>query len=239
MKRGIGLFIYNEGHLSSFLDHNRNSDDEQTNILLEEIRNTLFQDNEVLNIDNQVINTENDLKCILFHKLKQLELDLDYEIHSEEPDIISINYVYCNNLVEMNDIENEGTRTRKTDLTITINPIEGEEFYIRKGYSRFGTHIDLELKYIRKGFSAKHLKEIRKDLCKLKYLTDQAAEIEHHHDDQGHGNQASTFGISFIGFRKRSLLERYLHEGLEEKINIFNNLHNTGLILFYRENDIP
>ena len=225
------MFIYNTENISTFLNINRNSNDNSINLLLQEIKNTLFENNQILNIDNQIINTENDLKCILFHKIKQIDFNLQYEIHSEESDLIVINDTYCTNLTLIGDITRQNTRTRTTDLTITINPIENEEINIQKGYSRFGQQIDIELKYIRKGFTNQYLKDIRRDLCKLKYVVD--SNVEHHNN-----TNASSFGIFFLGFRKKSILIEYLNNGLLEKLNYFNTLDNIGLLMFYRENDI-
>jgi hypothetical protein len=99
------MYIYNINNISTFLNVNRNSNHNLTNILLEETRNILFNNNQIFNIDNQIINTENDLKCILFHKIKQLNLNFQYEIHSEESDIILINDAYCNGLTLLADIQ--------------------------------------------------------------------------------------------------------------------------------------
>jgi hypothetical protein len=198
--------------------------------MIQSLRQILLNNNE-LDLDNQNINTENDLKCILFDQIRQIQNIPNYEIHSEEADIIRIDDNYCINLTETGDIQNQNTRTRNTDLTITINPQEGNETTIQKGYSRFGSHIDFELKYIRKGFTTNYLKDIRRDLCKLKYLVDVGVE---HHDNNG----ASKFGLFFLGFNKKSVLVRYLNEGLEQNILTFNQLNNLALILFYNENDI-
>lgn len=219
--------IYNINNISTFLDVNRISNDNSTNILLQEIRNVLFN-NQIFNIDNQIINTENDLKCILFHKIKLLNLNFQYEIHSEESDLIAIDNTYCNGLTLPGDILHENTRTRTTDLTITINPVEGNEVTIQKGYSRFGQQVDIELKYIRKGFTNQYLSDIRRDLCKLKYVVDVNKE---HHDN----TNACTFGIFFLGFRKQSTLLEYLNNGLRDKIESFNNLPNVAVLLFFRE----
>lgn len=226
------MFIYNENNISTFVDINRNSNDDIINDLLQEIRNELLNNNS-LNIDNQIINTENDLKCIIFHKIKQLNFQC--EIHSEESDVIAINDNYCNGLTLPGDIENQETTTRTTDLTITINPVEGDETRIQKGYSRFGQHVDIELKYIRKGYTNKLLKDIRRDLCKLKYVVDGNVE---HHSQNNNNNNLTKFGIFFLGFRKLSVLNQYFENGLYEKIINFNNLNNVAILLFYRENDI-
>lgn len=238
------MFIYNELNLSTFIEENRITNpiqDIETDNMLFYLRNILCDNNNTeLNLDGQNINTENDLKCIVFSKIFRIQnqnmhnnIPIPiYEIHSEEADIIKINDNYCANLTEIGDIANQNTSTRKTDLTITINSQEGDETTIRKGYSRFGSsHIDIELKYIRKGFNPQYLEDIRRDLCKLRYLVDPNVD---HHDN----HSESKFGLFFLGFAKMSILLRYLNEGLLEKLVNFNQLNNIGLLLFYKENDI-
>jgi hypothetical protein len=230
------MLIYNLDDLSTFLDEERNSDSHAINSLLHALRERLLTDHQqIFEIGDQPINTENDLKCMLFHKAVNLETDLQYEVHSEESDLIAIHDGYCAGLTLPGDIERQETRTRTTDMTITIDPVEGGTIGIEKGYSRFGLHIDIELKYIREGFKSGYLKDIRRDLCKLKYVVD--TDQEHHVNENGDQFPAE-FGLFFLGFRMRSVLERYLNEGLRGNIDGFNQLEKVALLLFYREDDI-
>ena len=54
--------------------------------MIQSLRQILLNNNE-LDLDNQNINTENDLKCILFDQIRQIQNIPNYEIHSEEADI--------------------------------------------------------------------------------------------------------------------------------------------------------
>ena len=193
-------YIYTENQISSFLDNTNNSNHPQINDLLVEIRNTLFV-NDQLDLTLQSINTENDLKCIIFQQLNQVQLhqnlNFNFEVHSEEADIIKINDVYCNNLTESGDITKQTTRTRNTDITITINPIHTAQTGLNKSYSRFGAMIDIELKYIRAGFNMQYLRDIRRDLCKLKYAVDTTQEHHLPNNPIPHQNYASKYGIFF------------------------------------------
>lgn len=223
------MFIFNEHGLSNFLT----KDPTDPNIvdIIERIRHILISaDTHILLIENQVILTENDLKCIIFHKIKSELVNIDYQIHSEEADRIAITDNYCVNLTEQNDIDNQTTQTRKTDITITYNPtITHTNTNMQKGHTIRGDHIDIELKYIREGYNTTFLKDIRRDLCKLKYLVDPLV---------GHLNAhgENKFGIFILGFNKLSVLEQYLNRGLLQKINNFNTIDNVSILLTYREN---
>ena len=227
--------IYNNNNISTFFDNAAVSNDFQINQLLTQLRqifiiNTQPTEYDIFNLDNQLVNTENDLKCIVFSKIKQINLGLPFEVHSEESDKIQITNDYCTNLTNIGDISNQTTSTRQTDLTVTIEPQENPAININKAYSRNGKHLDIELKYIRSGFSSAYLKDIRRDLCKLKYLVDPNVD---HYAINDHG--INEFGIFFLGFRKKSVLEAYLDAGLRQRINNFNQLDNVAILLFFRE----
>jgi len=49
---------------------------------------------------------------------------MNYEIHSEDSDRIKITDEYCTGLTEEGDIKHQTTKTRQTDLCITLNPFE-------------------------------------------------------------------------------------------------------------------
>ena len=234
------MYIHVEQGLSSFLTTQFNTNNNEINNFLTSLRNKLIQDNNTFDLSNQLILTENDLKGILFHQIKtEFSNDpnnpnyLDYSVHSEDSDLIAITDDYCTGLTEGGDISHEETKTRQTDLCITLNPTYDEEEQITKGYRRGGDHIDIELKYIRKGFSRKYRGDIQRDLCKLKYLVDTA---EGRNLNPNHG--INHYGIFFLGFKKRSILEQYLREddfSLYQKIVSFQNIQNVSILLFYKE----
>ena len=225
--KGLIIFIYNIGNISTFLE--KNPIDNNIIPFVNQLREILIQDNR-LSIENQPILTENDLKCILFYKIKRYLNNIPFQIHSEEADKICISNDYCIDLTELGDIAHENTQTRKTDISITLNATIQDESIIRKGHTLSGDHIDIELKYIRKGYSHSYLRDIRRDLCKLKYLVDPDSE---HLPNQGENK----FGIFILGFNKLSILERFLNEGLSEQINIFNSIENVCILLVYNENN--
>ena len=226
------MHVYIEDNISNFLTKVP-TDPNLVNVIAE-LRNILINyDAHTLLIENQRILTENDLKCIIFHRIKSSLTNIFFEIHSEEADRISITDDYCVNLTEPNDIDHQTTRTRKTDLTITLNPeVTHANTDVRKGHTLNGDHIDIELKYIREGYNAAYLKDIRRDLCKLKYLVDPTVE---HFNENDHG--VNKFGIFILGFNKLSVLRRYLDHGLREKINHFNTIDNVCILLAHRDND--
>ena len=239
------MYIHTQQNLSSFVNTTFNTNNAEINDFLERLRNKLVQNNNTFDLNNQIILTENDLKGILFHQIKtefSNDLDdpnyIDYGVHSEDSDLIAITDEYCEELTEIGDINRQETRTRQTDLCITLNPIYGEEDAnaIAKGYKRSGNHIDIELKYIRKGFNSNLRGDIQRDLCKLKYLVD-TNEGRNLNIDHG----INHYGILFVGFKKRSVLERYLekdHFQLYQKIVSFNNIPNVSILLFYSEDDL-
>ncbi|MEA3352507.1 MAG: hypothetical protein U9Q33_01630 [Campylobacterota bacterium] len=237
----MNLFIFDNQGFSTFNNYIANTEENEINQLILSIKAVIAPVNMEIETNNQFIATESDLKCLIYNKILPLYQHYNINIGTELADKIIIDNDYCintdhpqNSLIMQDDIIRQTTTTRMTDMTITLNPeFTYIERNIQKGFTLNGNHIDIEFKFIRKGFNNNELKTIRKDFCKLKYLVDRNPDTVHSNRNH-HG--IVHFGLFIIGFAKLNTLESYLNNTeFTNYLNNFNNLPNIATLLIYRD----
>lgn len=233
------ICVYNnENNISNFTnDLNLANDDfnEFMNMLYDFLLVYNIEHDQIVLNNDQDIFTESDLKCFLY---KNIHVEIQNRgkpivVHTELADKILINEE-CNCIVDNNAVINEEVSIVRSDLTLTYSPSMPflRNNGIQKEFTLSGTHIDIELKYIRGGFSTRNFMSIRKDLCKLKCLVNGV----HLLNADLHGETVA--GISIVLFESQEILMRYLNNNnqgtLQDDFQDFQNFGNLFTLLMYK-----
>ena len=224
--------IYNEHNVSNFVFCEFASENESVNTIMNSLRNYLInnQNNEVIT----PIITESDFKLMLYNSLmaavdnaNNMHIPpIEVQVHTELADK-KIQSDICDGFGQTGD------KLVRSDITMTIDPILIQGSHgINKSFTLNGIHVDFELKYIRNQFKTEKLKEIKKDLCKLKCLVYGESAIEIHL----HGH--TVMGIAILLFENEEILSRYINHNevisLIQEINQIQELDNLFTLFMYK-----